>query len=533
MNTPTWLDDAVVYEIYPQSFCDSNGDGIGDLPGIIGKLDYIMSLGVNAIWLNPCFESPFQDAGYDITDFYKVAPRYGTNADLQQLFDEAHKRGMKVLLDLVAGHSSVECEWFKKSCEPTPNEYSNYYIWTDGWGQKTGNYRFISGYANRDGNFMINFFYCQPALNYGFTDPDPEMPWQLPVDHPDVIKVREELRNIMKFYLDMGCDGFRVDMASSLVRGEANRMKGLTDLWQDYRKWMKTNYPEAILVSEWSAPDKAITAGFDIDFMVHFGHPGYSRLFRLESYRVPNSGLTQGADESSYFDKEGKGDAKVFIDELNRVLGETTGKGFVSVPTGNHDIGRIRQGRSLDELKALYTFLFTLPGVPFIYYGDEIGMDFVNGLGNVEGSYNRSGARTPMQWNDSPGAGFSTASEDKFYLPLDPSPDRPDVAAQEKDAASLLHFTRQLIKLRRETTALASTGKFKPLYARENTYPLVYERSNECSRYIIAVNPSGMSAEAQLKFPGGKVLLKHGDIDLNGHRIIMGPASALVYLTAE
>ena len=128
-----WIKDAVLYQIYPQSYYDSNGDGIGDLPGIIKKLDYIASLGVNLIWLCPCFDSPFNDAGYDVRNFYKIAPRYGTNKDMEQLCAEAHKRGLRVCLDLVAGHTSMDCEWFKQSGKPESNQYSQYYLWTDHW----------------------------------------------------------------------------------------------------------------------------------------------------------------------------------------------------------------------------------------------------------------------------------------------------------------------------------------------------------------------------------------------------------------
>ncbi|MBN1583557.1 MAG: glycosylase, partial [Anaerolineae bacterium] len=128
-HNPEWLEKAIIYEIYPQSFYDTNGDGIGDLPGVIAKLDYVQSLGANALWLNPCFESPFGDAGYDVADFYKVAPRYGTNEDLRRLFEEAKKHGIRVVLDLVAGHTSVECEWFKQSAKHKRNEYSDWYIW--------------------------------------------------------------------------------------------------------------------------------------------------------------------------------------------------------------------------------------------------------------------------------------------------------------------------------------------------------------------------------------------------------------------
>jgi len=135
---PKWLENAVVYQVYPQSFCDSNGDGIGDLPGLISKLDYIRSLGVTALWLNPVFDSPFGDAGYDIHDFYRVAPRYGTNSDLKRLFKEAHRRGLRVLLDLVAGHTSVEHPWFKDSASARPGKYRDRYVWTEDWLQAFG-----------------------------------------------------------------------------------------------------------------------------------------------------------------------------------------------------------------------------------------------------------------------------------------------------------------------------------------------------------------------------------------------------------
>jgi maltose alpha-D-glucosyltransferase/alpha-amylase len=531
MAGPKWLENAVFYEIYPQSFYDSNGDGIGDLPGIIAKLDYISSLGVNAIWLNPCFESPFQDAGYDVSDFYKVAARYGTNADLKRLFNLAHKRGMKVILDLVAGHTSIEHPWFKESCNEKKNKYSNYYIWTDAWLNGAEGYRFINGYVERDGNCMINFFYCQPALNYGFKNPDPKCPWQLPMNHPDVKAMREELRKIMKFWLDMGCDGFRVDMASSLVRG-SDAAAGIKELWHDYRSWLDKNYPEAILVSEWSNPALAVNAGFHVDFLVHFGLPGYTTMFRKEKYRVPNSPYTGG---NSFFDREGKGDASLFAEEIIEQLRLTAGKGYLSVPTGNHDIGRLRQGRSMEELKVAYACIFTLPGVPFLYYGDEIGMDYVYNLVSKEGGYNRTGARTPMQWEKGTKAGFSTVSPKDFYLPIDPKADRPTVAEQEKDQASLLNFIRKLIKLRRDNPALASDGEFKPVFSKRNTYPFVYKRMLGSKRFVIAVNPSGKKAVAEFGLPaadkakavldsGCNLELRHGTV-----RLTMPPASYAIY----
>jgi len=219
---PKWLSNAVFYEIYPQSFYDSNGDGIGDIQGIIHKLDYVKELGCNALWLNPCFDSPFKDAGYDVRDYKKVAPRYGSNEDLFQLFDEAHKRDMRVLLDLVPGHTSEEHPWFLESKKASPcAELKNRYIWTNSWffwGLE--GLKFIAGEAERDGCYIINFFKSQPALNYGFLERREK--WQLPPEHPDCVATREALKDVMRFWLrgdkGRGCDGFRVDMADSLVK---------------------------------------------------------------------------------------------------------------------------------------------------------------------------------------------------------------------------------------------------------------------------------------------------------------------------
>ena len=240
-SMPDWLEKAVFYEIYPQSFFDSNGDGIGDLPGILQKLEYLQYLGINAVWLNPCFASPFQDAGYDISDFYQVAPRYGTNEDLRTLFEEAGRLGIRILLDLVPGHTSIEHPWFQASARHKHNEFSDWYIWTDsGWTWEVPGVRLVNGYGERDATFITNFFYCQPALNYGFANPDPNYPWQQPVDAPGPQQVRKELRNIMKFWLDLGASGFRVDMAASLIKNDPGWRETIK-LWQEIRVWLTAN----------------------------------------------------------------------------------------------------------------------------------------------------------------------------------------------------------------------------------------------------------------------------------------------------
>lgn len=500
---PRWLETALIYQVYPQSFYDTNGDGVGDIAGVIAKLDYILSLGCNVVWLNPCFDSPFGDAGYDISNFYKVAPRYGTNAELRRLFREARKRGMRVILDLVAGHTSTEHRWFKDSSKAKQNKYSNRYIWTDNaWrGPGTG-FDGIRGWPDRDGQYITNFFHFQPALNYGFASPDPLQPWQLSVKHPDAQATRRELLDIMKYWLDRGADGFRVDMAYSLVKNDPTGRETIS-LWKDFRKFVDENYPEAALLAEWSVPDRAIPAGFHVDFMIHFGTPAYTSLFRAERNRDV-FGLMENSD-NSFFDKAGKGDIRKFLDIYLKQYQATRKSGYISLPSGNHDISRISLGRTQAELKAIFAFLMTMPGIPCIYNGDEIGMRHITGLPSKEGGYGRTGARTPMQWTSGRNAGFSTAARQNLYLPIDPLPDRPNITSQEKDSGSLLNFIRALSKLRRESEALGPLGEFEPIYAKSGKYPLVYLRRAGQKNYLVVLNPSGLAAKASISSTFGAV----------------------------
>ena len=480
---PEWLNDAVFYQIYPQSFLDTNGDGIGDLSGIIDKLGYISSLGVNALWLNPVFESPFGDAGYDVSDFRKVASRYGTNADLKRLFKEAHKRGMRVVLDLVAGHTSSEHPWFKASRQHKKSKYSDYYIWTPNvWTGAPGEW--IKGAGPRDGNYQTNFFWFQPALNFGYAHPDPDRPSEQPLDAPGPRAVRAELEAIMRFWLEAGCDGFRVDMASSLVKGPDNG-PALRRVWREIRGWMERDFPEAILVSEWSNPKQAIDAGFHIDFMIHFGEPAYNALVGTWGKVIGDA-----RDPHVFFERAGGGNilgfAKNFLEHYETVRNE----GYIALPTGNHDYPRLSRGRTAEELRAVHAMLLTMPGVPFIYYGDEIGMDYLEGLAPKEGSFDfRTGARTPMQWTRGRNKGFSTAPASKLYLPVDPSPDAPDVESQQDDSGSHLNLIRALLELRRKHPALGNTGDFRVLYARKNKYPFVYERAAKGEQFVLVFNP--------------------------------------------
>jgi maltose alpha-D-glucosyltransferase/alpha-amylase len=490
-DCPAWVSHAVVYQIYPQTFCDSDGDGIGDLQGIIGKLDYVKSLGVDAIWLNPFFDSPFNDAGYDIRDYYKVAPRYGTNDDARRLFAEAHRRGLKVLFDYVISYTAIDNPWFVASCEQAPSRFSNWYIWTDNsWKFEPGNL-WVHGYGRRNGNFLSNFFWSEPALNFGYGNPNPAKPWQLQTDHPDVLALRAEMKKVMRFWLDMGADGFRADMASSLVKGNDphHATKGY---WQEVRQILRSDYPQAFTVAEWSAPKDALDGPFHACFLHWID--SFNDLYQKESWRILN-GMSEG---HSFFDREGKGDVTRFLRDYLDDLRATRAKGYITLPLGNHDIARLNTNRTPEELEMIMAFGLTMPGVPFIYYGNEIGMRQLDSLSQIEGCYKpRAGARTPMQWTDGRNLGFSSANPDRLYLPVDPAADAPNVAAEECDPNSLLNRVRRLIALKHSEPALAAYAEFVVLYAGENRYPFVFARASGDNVLLIAFNPSSVPAVAQ------------------------------------
>ena len=501
-----WLDNAVFYEIYPQSFLDTNSDGIGDLQGIINKLDYVKSLGCNAIWINPCFDSPFGDAGYDVADYYKVAPRYGTNEDMKRLFEEAHQRGMHILLDLVPGHTAVTHPWFQESMKATKNDYTDRYVWTDNAFLAPKGMESIRGISERDGACAVNFFSHQPALNYGFYKV--EEPWQQPMDAEGPKATLEEMKNVIRFWLGMGCDGFRVDMAGSLVKNDEEG-KGTIALWQNVRAFLDEEFPEAAFVSEWGEPDKSLQGGFHMDFLLHFGPSHYNDLFRCEE---------------PYFSSRGKGDISEFVAKYVENYEKSERKGLICIPSGNHDMHRLAYFLQGDELKVAFAFLLSMPGAPFIYYGDEIGMRYVENLTSVEGGYARTGSRTPMQWDGSTNAGFSSASKDKLYIRQDESVDRPTVEAQLTDDHSLMAEIKKLIAIRQAHPALLSRGEIEFVYVEKDAYPFAYIRSTDEERILVVINPANRetSFETDIKVQetlysfGGEARLVEGRMVVPG-----------------
>ena len=512
---PTWLKDAVFYEIYPQSFFDSNGDGIGDIPGIILKLDYVKSLGCNAIWLNPIYDSPFLDAGYDVRDYKKVAPRYGTNEDLKRLFDSAHEKNIRILLDLVPGHTSIDHPWFLEAKKAEKNRYSGRFIFTESVWDAPEGYRWVSGTTERDGNFMVNFFSTQPALNYGFNEINYPQ-WQNLPQHQNCLSTLEALKDIMRFWLDKGADGFRVDMADSLVKNDDEKI-ATSKLWRSVREMLDRDYPDAAMVAEWSNPARAVNmAGFHMDFYLDHGHNGYHSLVRM---REEN-------ENRCYVAKSAKGDITRFTDDYAPKYNQTKNNGYISFMTCNHDTPRLTRFLGLEEIKLAYAIIFTMPGVPFLYYGDEIGMRFIEGLNSKEGGYGRTGSRTPMQWTPGKNLGFSDAEPSVLYLPVDSAEDAPTVETQLDDPDSILNTVKTLISLRRKYQDLNADGDFKVIYAKAGDPLFVYQRG----LLYLLVNPSLEEVRFDSNAAGalGEVVHEIGQHRKEGGRVILSPQSFVI-----
>lgn len=550
---PEWLRDGVIYQVYPSSYKDSDGNGIGDIRGVISELDYIESLGVRAIWFNPLFVSGWIDGGYDVIDFYRVDPRFGTNNDMVELIEKAHAKGIKVMLDLVAGHTSDKHPWFIQSSQDTNLQYSDYYIWSDRLPDakaerdletmlKDPNYmqntigKWMKSEYPRNKFYMKNFYACQPSLNYGYANPDPSRPWEQGVDEPGPKAVRQELKDIIAFWYGKGVDGFRVDMANSLVKNDKDK-KEIMNLWREIREWSDKNYPDHVLMAEWGSPKYCLAAGYNIDMdlnstKAHNRRMYFDRKHQADggSYFSLNGGQPSVKDLYGNAWPEDKIDSKTtaaemlkeYYDYFTDCLESTETMGYFATITGNHDHLRINMGarNTPDQLKVMLTWVLTMP-MPILYYGDEIGMRSLVDLPNVEGANHngkeRSGARTPMQWTSGETAGFSTCSPDKLYLPVctewSPATSYPQyldwkknfeagkvkpiakgeitVESQDKDPESILNWTRELIALRKSSEALWADSKFIPVFNESQPYPMVYLRSNGKETFLIALNPTG------------------------------------------
>lgn len=504
-----WLNDAVFYQIYPTSFFDYNGDGIGDLKGIESKVEYIKSLGVDAVWINPFYESPFNDGGYDISNYYKIDKKFGNLKDLKKLIQTFKSHGLKVIFDLVIGHTSDKHPWFIKS-QKDSKQYSDYYIWADKPYDDIP--KLVCGKIKNKGGYICNFYDIQPALNFGYNQTDNRYDWQHHYKDERLKPLRDEIIALMRFYLDMGIDGFRVDMAATLVKGgktfnfddpftDTNKgLEGIIWLWNQIIPPLRKDYKDIVFIAEWDVPQDSVgKSGFDLDFCTH------DSIFFNELYRnEPNTNLDTFYEKGdNYFSENGKGSLENFCKYLEFLYSKIEEKGCVILPTGTHDEIRMPTFKSHDLVKTIFAFLLSIKQVPMIYYGDEIGITH-NFNVDKDGGGKRTGARTPMLWTEGLNNGFSTAKD--LYLPINKQ-EGITVESQENDSNSLLSVVKKLIKIRKENHCLHVNSKQEFI---SKNYPCIIKRFDDKEEIIIAINPS--NNVYQLKYYGYKVLIKENVI---------------------
>lgn len=452
-----WYQNAIFYEIHPRAFCDSNGDGAGDLPGLIEKLDYLKELGVDCIWLLPIYPSPRRDDGYDIADYFAIHPEYGTLEDFRRLVTEAHRRGLRIIADLVLNHVSDQHPWFQAARADRHSPYREYFVWSD-TAERYAEARIIFldtersnwSWDEQAGQYYWHRFYAsQPDLNF---------------DNP---KVQQAMLEVMDFWLKLGIDGFRADAVPYLFEREGTNCENLPETHaylKKIRRWMDEHYPGRILLAEanqWPQETRAYFGDGD-EFHMAFHFPVMPRLFKAlrEGRRTALEWIlarTPEIPESCQWCTFLRNHDELTLEMVTEEERQWMWAEYAPQPRMRLNLGIRRRLAPLlegDTRKILLAnaLLFSLPGAPILYYGDEIGM------GDDLNLPDRNGVRTPMQWQEGPTAGFSAARPEQLYAqPID-TPDFPlarcNVAAQRADPQSLFNRLRALIAVRKRLTDL-------------------------------------------------------------------------------
>lgn len=499
-----WWHDKVAYQIYPKSFYDSNGDGIGDIPGIISKLDYLKDLGVDIVWLSPCYQSPLADQGYDISDYYNIDPRFGTMEDMERLIAEAKKRNMYILMDLVVNHCSDEHEWFRKACEDPDGKYGNFFYLRDKKdGELPTNWRSYFGGSvwedlpGTDKQYLHLFHKKQPDLN-----------WENP-------ELREEVYKNINWWLDKGLGGFRIDAIINIKK--ALPMHSYTPDREDGLCSVFAMLAEAKGIGEFLSEMRDRTFKKYDAFSV-------GEVFNEKPDEIPDFIGDDGYFSSMFdfnetiFGGSAKGwyDAKpITPDDYKRCCFEAQAKvgdiGFLSNIIENHDEPRgvsryIPEGDCCTESKKMLAALnFMLRGLPFIYQGQELGMENTTftsieevddistldeynvaleaGLTPVDAlkavsRFSRDNARTPMQWTDEPNAGFTTG---KPWLRVNPNYTAINAEAQHTDPDSVWNFYKKLIALRKDPVYRETVvyGTLEPLWEDRHNLMAYYRKGDK------------------------------------------------------
>jgi len=543
--TKDWWKEAVIYQIYPRSFKDNDGNGIGDLKGIISKLDYLKSLGINTIWINPIMESPNFDNGYDVSDYYKISPLFGTMQDFDSLLDGMHKRGIHLVMDMVLNHSSNQNEWFKQSRSSRTNPYREYYHW---WpaekGKPTPRWSFFD--VNKDAwkyDTLTNSYY----LHY-FAQQQPDLNWENP-------KVRKELYKMMKFWLDKGVDGMRMDAFQYVSKDTTfpvfpkdydknidnfyGRGPHLHDYIQEMNKELLSHYnimtvAEGGGVTQQDAMNFVDSARHEFSLAYHFkgiGYGDYDPNYSLIGFKKIYSSW------DSAFSK----------------------KGWLSIFLANHDQPRMVSHWGNDDpafrdpsSKMLTTFLMTMRGTPFYYNGDELGMvnikfDHIGQYQDIEtiNKYkhlvleggdttaflerqkraSRENSRTPFQWDDSENAGFTTG---KPWLPVNPNYKSLNAAQEEKDPNSVLNYFRKIVKLRMDNKSVLVYGKYTLLDS-DNPNIYSYTRESNGRKFLVLLNFKKTASKENTGIDLSKAKLLISNYANPSHGDTLQPYEAEVY----
>lgn len=547
-----WWKEAVVYQIYPRSFKDSDGDGIGDLRGIIEKLDYIESLGVDVVWLNPIFESPNDDNGYDISDYYAIMRDFGTMADFDELLEKMHERGIKLVLDLVVNHSSDEHFWFQEARKSRINPYRNYYHW---WNAEKGKTPKRWSFFDVDGNAWKYDETTNSYYLHIFSEKQPDLNWENP-------QLREEIYKMMRFWFEKGIDGFRMDVITFISKDPT-----FPELPEKYGGDFVQYYAEGENRHAYlQEMNREVLSKYDIMTVAEgpgtttenvLDYVGEDRKELNMSYHFDISNLGHKNLQKKLIDPNGWDflEFKRIFTEWDAVFEE---KGWGTVYLGNHDFPRMvsRWGNDAPEFrelsaKMLITFLLTMRGTTYFYFGDELGMTNIRFddiadyrdimtinlyelIKRENGDLNefmesqkviaRDNGRTPFQWNDSENAGFSTGEP---WLKVNPNYRQINAEAQETDENSVLNYFRQTVGLRKKSPVLIY-GRYEILDA-ENRDVYAYTRELNGEKRLILLNFKPHDASVKLNIDLGEAKRLLGNYSETSNDKRLKPFEAVVY----
>jgi len=507
-QTHLWWQTGTIYQIYPRSFLDSNDDGVGDLPGITSKLDYLSWLGVDAIWLSPIYPSPMADFGYDISNYTDVYPLFGTLHDMDTLLQEAHQRNLKVILDFVPNHTSDEHPWFQESRSSRTNAKHDWYIWRDPApdGGPPNNWTSLFGGSAWQFDAQTEQYYL-----HLFDVKQADLNWRNPL-------VREAMDNVLRFWLERGVDGFRVDVLWLLLKDPQFRDNGLNP------DWKPGDDPSGYQDGRYTQDQPGI---HDLVRSMRGLLQSYGERALIGEIYLPVARLMQYYGESLDEATWNAHDIRQIVDAYEAALPAGAWPNWV---LGNHDKTRIATRVGREQARIAQMLLLTLRGTPTCYYGDEIGMQNVpipheqlrDPVARFSPEHSRDYERTPMQWSTSANAGF-TAPNVQPWLPIASDYKTYNVETEQHEPHSLLLFTRSLLALRHTLPAL-STGSYVSL-DQENSACFFYLRQHNEQRYLVALNVSAQEQVVKLPDLGkGSIALsthmdREGQVDLSEFRL--------------